>query len=282
MIDLHIHSKYSDGTNSIDELVKIAKAKNLPAMSLTDHDTTFGVAKIIEAAKKENIKVIPGVEISSVSNGHLIHVLGYNIDIKNSQLQDLFKKIGNYFNETFLEHYTWLQKNHIIEFDLDKILKYSEYKQCLALSDILKAMIDDGAPYTLKDWPEFFNKKIMLYSGGHFIENFPVHPSEAIEVIKLAGGIPVFAHPARIGNADLSEMKLLLPYGLAGVEVYYPYHGKELVKRYENFANKHDLIKTGGTDWHGDELTTWDCEIGDYGIADLKIIQSSSNMELLL
>ncbi|MGB4438558.1 MAG: PHP domain-containing protein [Sedimentibacter sp.] len=275
MIDLHIHSKYSDGTDSIDEIIKIAKGKNIPALSLTDHDTTFGVAEMIEKAKFENIKAIPGVEISSVSNGHLIHVLGYNIDITNSQLQDLLKKIGNYFNKTFLEHYTWLQKNHIIDFDLNKILKYSDFKQSLSLSDILKAMIDDGASYTLKDWPEFFNSKIKLFPGHHFIEDFPVHPSEAVDVIKQAGGIPVFAHPARIGNADLTEMELLLPNGLGGVEVYYPYHNKELVERYESFANEHGLIRTGGTDWHGNELTTWDSEIGDYGINSLKIIDPS-------
>ena len=275
MIDLHIHSKYSDGTDSIDEIIKIAKGKNIPALSLTDHDTTFGVAEMIEKAEIENIKAIPGVEISSVSNGHLIHVLGYNIDITNSQLQNLLKEIGNYFNKTFLEHYTWLQKNHVIDFDLNKILKYSDFKQSLALSDILKAMIDDGAPYTLKDWPEFFNSKIKLFPGHHFIEDFPVHPSEAVEVIKQAGGIPVFAHPARIGNADLTEMELLLPKGLGGVEVYYPYHNKELVERYENFANEHGLIRTGGTDWHGNELTTWDSEIGDYGINSLNIIDPS-------
>jgi len=275
MIDLHIHSKYSDGTDSIDEIIKIAKGKNIPALSLTDHDTTFGVAEMVEKAKTENIKAISGVEISSVSNEHLIHILGYNIDITNSQLQDLLKIIGNYFNKTFLEHYTWLQKNHIIDFDLNKILKYSDFKQSLALSDILKAMIDDGAPYTLKDWPEFFNSKIKIFPGHHFIEDFPVHPSEAVEVIKQAGGIPVFAHPARIGDADLSEMGLLLPNGLGGVEVYYPYHNKELIERYENFANENGLIKTGGTDWHGSELTTWKTEIGDYGINSLKIIDPS-------
>jgi len=212
MIDLHIHSKYSDGTDSIDEIIKIAKGKNIPALSLTDHDTTFGVAEMIEKSKSENIKAIPGIEISSVSNGHLIHVLGYNIDITNIQLQDLLKKIGNYFTEKFLEHYTWLQKNHIIDIDLNKILKHSDFKQSLVLSDILKTMIDDGAPYTLKDWPEFFNSKIRLFPGHHFIEDFPVHPSEAVEVIKQARGIPVFAHPARIGNADLTEMELLLTH----------------------------------------------------------------------
>lgn len=276
MIDLHIHSKFSDGSDSIDELIKIAKEKNMSALSLTDHDTTLGVAEMVEKAEKENIKVVSGVEISSVSNGHLIHVLGYNIDIENSQLQDLLKEIGNYFNRTFLEHYSYLLKNNIVDFDLEKILKYADYKQSLALSDILKAMIFYGEPYTLKDWPEFFNTKVKHYPG-HFIESFPVHPSEAIEVIKLAGGIPVFAHPARIGNADISEMELLLPHGLGGVEVYYPYHDKELVKRYENFTKEHGLIRTGGTDWHGDELTTWDTEIGDYGISSLKYINSSFN-----
>lgn len=270
MIDLHIHSRYSDGTDSIEDIVRIAKEKNIPAISLTDHDTTYGVPKIISSAEKENIKIIPGVEISSVSNGHSIHILGYNIDITNSQLQELLKLIGDYFNKTFLEHYTWLLKNHIVNFDLNKILIYADYKQSLALSDILKAMIADGEPYTLKDWPEFFNNKIKLYHSS-FIENFPVHSSEAVEVIKNAGGIPTFAHPARIGDADISEMEILIPHGLGGIEVYYPYHNKELIERYEKFAEKYDLIKTGGSDWHGEELTTWNSGIGDYGIKNLDI-----------
>lgn len=267
MIDLHIHSKYSDGTNSIDEILEIVKNKNIPAIALTDHDTTFGIKEIIEKGKKENIQVIPGLEISSVSNGHIIHILGYNIDIENTQLQALLTIIGNYYNETFYEHYNWLYKNNIVDLDINKIIKHTEYKQALALSDILKTMIAYGAPYTLYDWPEFLNKKVLLYHG-HFIEKFPVHPSEAVEVIRNAGGTAVFAHPARIGESDIKEMELLLPHGLGGVEVYYPYHDKKLVERYENFAMKNDLIKTGGTDWHGKELTTWNCEIGDYGVTE--------------
>lgn len=272
MIDLHIHSRFSDGTDTIDEIIKIAKEKNLPALALTDHDSTFGVHEMINKAEKENIKVIPGVEISSVSNGNLIHILGYNIDIKNNQLQELLTIIGNYFNETFYEHYNWLYKNNILNLDINKIIKYTNYKQSIALSDILKTMIAEGEPYTLKDWPEFFKSKVMLYNHGHFIENFPVHPSEAVQVIKQAGGTAVFAHPARICDDDIKEMELLLPHGLGGIEVYYPYHDKNLVERYENFAKTHDLLKTGGTDWHGEELTTWNSEIGDYGISDIKIL----------
>lgn len=269
MIDLHIHSRFSDGTDSIDDILNIVKEKNIPAIALTDHDTTYGVKEIQEKAKKENIKVIPAVEISSVSNGHIIHVLGYNIDIENNQLQELLSINSNYYEKTFLEHYNYLYKNKILDFDINKIIQYADYKQSIALSDILKAMIADGAPYTLKDWPEFLHTKIMNYHS-HFVENFPVHPCEAVDVINQAGGTAVFAHPARIGDADIKEMELLLPYGLGGVEVYYPYHDDKLIKRYESFANTHNLITTGGTDWHGKELTTWSVEIGDYGLSDIK------------
>lgn len=277
MIDLHIHSKYSDGSNSIDEIIEIAKDKKIPAIALTDHDTTYGVAKIMEKAEKESIQVIPAVEISSVSNGHLIHILGYNIDIKNTQLQDLLSKIGRHFNESFLEHYSWLQKNKLIDFDVNKIIKYANFKQSLALSDIMKAMIEDGEPYSLRDWPEFFDKKVKKYPGHRFIDDFPVHSSEAVEVIRQAGGTAVFAHPARIGTADMSEMELLLPHGLGGVEVYYPYHGDKLIEKYEIFADAHGLIKTGGTDWHGIELTTWNSQMGDYGVTSLENLTPSFN-----
>ena len=271
MIDLHIHSRFSDGTDTIDDIIKIAKEKNIPAMALTDHDTTYGIKELQQKARIENIKVVPAVEISSVSNGHIIHVLGYNIDIENSQLQDLLTIISNYYKETFYKHYSYLFKNKILDFDINKIIKYADYKQSISLSDILKAMIAEGIPYTLKDWPEFLRTKIMQYES-HFVDNFPIHPSEAIEVIKQAGGTAVFAHPARIGDDDIKEMESLLTHGLGGVEVYYPHHDQKLVNRYENFANIHSLIKTGGTDWHGKELTTWNVEIGDYGISDINQI----------
>ncbi len=270
MIDLHIHSIFSDGTDSLDDILDITRKKNIPVISLTDHDTTYGVAEIINKAKSKNIRVIPGVEISSVSNKNLIHILGYNIDLNNSQLQELLSVIGKYFTDFFCEQYNWLLKNHVVDYDLNKILRYSDFKQSIAASDIFKAMIADGAPYTLKDWPEFYNKKIKQYPSN-FIEKFPIHPSEAVEVIKLSGGISSFAHPARIGNDDLKEMELLLPYGLGGVEVYYPYHDTDLTNRYKEFAHKHNLVETGGTDWHGAELTTWDAEIGDYGVSILTI-----------
>ena len=269
MIDLHIHSRYSDGTDTIDDIIKITKEKNIPAIALTDHDTTYGVNEIIEKAEKENIIVVPGVEISSVSNGHIIHMLGYNIDIKNSQLQELLSIISKYYTETFYEHYNYLYKNHICNLELKKIIEYTDYKQSIALSDILKAMIAEGAPYTLKDWPDFLHHKVMQYNSP-FIENFPIHPAETIEVIRLAKGTAVFAHPARIGEDDLKEINQLLPHGLGGIEVYYPYHDEMLVNRYENFAHANNIITTGGTDWHGSELTTWNAEIGDYGIKDKK------------
>lgn len=268
MIDLHIHSKYSDGTDSIDDIIKIAKDKKISSISLTDHDTTYGIPEIVQKAEKENIRVIPGIEISTVSNNHLIHILGYNIDINNNQLQEFLNLLSKYLTNFFCEQYNWLYKNNIVDYDLNKILKYADFKQTLAPNDILKAMIADGAPYTLSDWPAFFETKVRQYPSN-YIKKFPVHPAEAVEIILNAGGIAIFAHPARIGNDDIKEMELLLPHGLGGVEVYYPYHDKKLVLRYEKFADKHNLIKTGGTDWHGKELTTWGVEIGDYGVEKL-------------
>lgn len=268
MIDLHVHSKFSDGTDSIDDILKIVRQKNIPAISLTDHDTTYGIAEITEKAGRQNTDIIPGVEISSVSNGHLIHILGYNIDVSNSQLQDMLSMICNYFKKSFMEHYHWLLKNNYLDFDINKIIEYAGFKQSIALSDIMKAMIADGEPYSLKDWPEFFNSKLRHYDG-HFIENFPIHSSEAVEVINQAKGTSSFAHPARIGDADINEMELLLPHGLRALEVYYPYHDEALVRKYEDFALRHDLLKTGGTDWHGKDLTTWNVEIGDYGVKEM-------------
>lgn len=270
MIDLHIHSSLSDGTDTIEELILLAEKRKVTEFSLTDHDTVMGVDNIISLSKTNEINIIPGIELSSVSNGHIIHILGYMIDYKNTQLKDFIKITNEYSKKYSLDMITKLNKNSLINYKAEKVEQFASFKEAIYLSDLIKAMIQDGYSLSLKEWPKFFNStfgKLTL----NYAKNFPYKPAEAVEIIKLCNGISSFAHAARIGKDDLLEVEKVIPYGLSGLEVYYPYHDEKIVKRYLEFCSKHSLIATGGTDWHG-AFTDWDAELGQYGIKDSKLL----------
>jgi len=270
MIDLHIHSDLSDGTDSIEAIVEIARQNGIKEFSLTDHDSVSGINRISSIASQYDMTVIPAIELTSVSNGHSIHMLGYLIDHANRQLLDFIKITNEYTTKYSLDMIAKLKRLGVIDYSAARVEKLMSFKDSIYLSDLIKAMIIDGHPYTLKDWPAFYMRTYNRFSYT-FPERFPFSSADAVEIIIEAGGIPVFAHPARLGNEDLKEMDKLLPHGLGGVEVYYPYHDDKLNKRYNDFVSKHNLVATGGSDWHGD-FTTWDAIIGQYGIKDTKLL----------
>ncbi|SHI82361.1 hypothetical protein SAMN02745751_01126 [Dethiosulfatibacter aminovorans DSM 17477] len=270
MIDLHVHSNLSDGTDTIDELLDIAESRNVSEFALTDHDTVLGVEDIIKKGMKRNIKVIPGIELSTFSNGLSIHILGYMIDWKNSQLLDFINITNKHLREFSLGMMTRLKKDGVIDFSPDRVEELKTYKDAIYLSDLMKSMIHDGYQFKLEDWPKFFADTFGKYKMP-MTNAFPWAPEDAVEIITAAGGVSSFAHPARIGNADIKEMERLLPHGLNGVEVFYPYHDETLMRKYIDFCRANDLLKTGGTDWHG-KFTYWDSKLGQYGVRDSKLL----------
>jgi hypothetical protein len=270
MIDLHVHSNYSDGTDTVEELIDIAKERNVSEFSLTDHDTVLGLKPVIKLADKNNINIIPGIEVTSLSGENSIHILGYMIDYENSQLLDFIGLTNAFIKKNSLNFMTRLKKNGLIDYEPSRVEELKGFKDSIYLSDLIKAMIKDGYPMKLSDWPKFYTETFGKLSF-EMIGEFPHTSGDAVEIINTAGGISSFAHPAKLGDIDLGEMEKLIPQGLNGVEVYYPYHDIPLVKKYEEFCRKHNLLRTGGTDWHG-EFTTWDSVLGQYGIKDSKIL----------
>lgn len=273
MIDLHVHSHYSDGTDSLEQLIDIAKERNVSEFALTDHDTIRGLSPAIELARQNNINIIPGIEVSGVSGKSSIHILGYMVDYENSQLLDFIGQTNSFIKKNSLNLMTKLKKNGLIDYNPSRVEQLKNFKDSIYLSDLIKAMIKDGYPLKLSDWPKFYTETFgkLSFTMSDMIGKFPCSSEDAVEIINTANGISSFAHPAKLGDIDLKEIKKLLPHGLNGIEVYYPYHNKPLVKRYEKFCCEHNLLRTGGTDWHG-EFTTWDSVLGQYGIKDSKLL----------
>jgi len=251
-IDLHTHTNYSDGALSPKELVMLAKEKGLKAMAVTDHDTARGLDECIRFNSGSELEIIPGVEIgikNEESRGLTeIHILGYFIDCENKNLLSVFEKINQ-------SKRNWLVK---------QIKKLNE-AGIEASSEDVKIMAGLAVPSRPHIWrtieknsqnkisrDDFFNRT--RTGGDLFIRrDFELPLEDCIKIIHKAGGIAVFAHP---GFHDFENVvKSCVSAGIDGLEVEYCYgFGKaedaKVVKCVNELAEKHKLLKTGGSDFH--------------------------------
>lgn len=240
-INLHAHSKYSDGTLDIKDLFEIVKKKNISYFSLTDHDTLNGYNDI-KNEYLQGINFISGVEISTKDHDYL-HILGYGIkkNLKNfkEQLLDFRQKRISRIKDIILK----LQK-------LGIDIKYSD----LNISDLstvgrphlADALIKKGYGKTRSE--VFF--KYLVEGRPAYVEPRGPDIGEAVELIKRTGGFAILAHPSTI-EKDFDLEKLIIDFEFDGIEAFYPTHTIPKVNRYIELAKKYNLIITAGTDYHG-------------------------------
>lgn len=241
-VDLHIHTTYSDGTSSVREILDMAFAKGLKAISITDHDCTDSYPLASELGAEMGIEVIPGVELSSEIDGADIHVLGYYIDPTNSVF---CKKL----NEMKDARYVRAQKivNNLNEQGID--LRFETVLSVAGVGaigrpHIAAAMLKEELVYSFR---EAFDKYIG-YDSPAYVEKLKMHPKEVFDLIKQAGGIPVLAHP---GVTQVDErIPEFIRDGLMGIEVYHTEHPACAERFYFKIARKYQLAYTGGSDFH--------------------------------
>ncbi|MEL7568390.1 MAG: PHP domain-containing protein [Dehalobacterium sp.] len=260
--DLHIHSSYSDGTDSPEELIDIARDRGIKVLSLVDHDTVQGLDEFSYAGRKHGVQTIPGVEISTSVKGVRIHILGYGIEYQNKLLVEFLSKLSKARTENTRLVLARLNQLNLLNYPWEKVVEHNQGRKWIHSSHVFRSMVKDGYYSSFDQWLEFYYRYFGRYSPAYLdIDEFT--PEKGIQVIKEAGGIPVLAHPKLIG--DDSKLLHLKNYGLRGVEVYYPAHSQEDIKRYRELVERYKLIITGGTDWHG-QGTEWPVSMGDYGI----------------
>lgn len=241
--DLHLHTVFSDGTYTPQELVLKSRESGLSAIAVTDHDSVGGIAPALKAAGAQNPEVLSGIELSAEYQGLEIHILGYLIDYKNKSL---------------LEKLDFLKKNRI-----QRIYKITDKLKEMGIGlepESVFAVAGEGTPGRLhiarallketkvnsvfEAFQKYIGDKCSAYVLG-----FKFSPKEAIELIRDAGGIPVLAHPYTIHNDGLIADFVKL--GLGGLEAYYPEHSQGTVNFYLDLAKKYNLLVTGGSDCHG-------------------------------
>jgi hypothetical protein len=241
--DLHIHSTYSDGTWTPEEIFGFAKKKGLHCVSITDHDTLINVPEIQKAAERYNIEYIPGIEFS-VDWEKSVHILAYYIDYNNQELKKLLRVS---------------QENRInrIEEIIDRLKKIGlavDYEEFLNLFKFTTPGRPHIAKYLIKkkivkDFDEAFDKYIGSGKPGN-VPKKNIGLNETLELINNAKGISVLAHPITLEDDILVE-KLFRENKVEGIEAYYIMHNPNDVKYYKSIAEKYKLLVTGGSDCHG-------------------------------
>ena len=242
--DLHLHTDRSDGILSPEQIVIQANHNGLSTIAITDHDTLEGIKPALSAGKRHDVEIIPGLELSSESEGEEIHILGYFIDwqkeqllkrlyefrearqIRALQIIDRLKQLGMDIQQSDVFHQT--DSNYVGRPHLAAALVKNGYVE--TISEAFQRFIGNNAPA--------------------YIPKKAFSPSEAINLILDAEGIPVLAHPTMIKRDVLGE---LVSYGLMGIEAIHSYHTTQLSDYYCNLARQHNLLITGGSDYHGFE-----------------------------
>jgi predicted metal-dependent phosphoesterase TrpH len=248
-IDLHLHSLYSDGSQTPSELVRLAAAKGLTAVSITDHDTMAGTSEALQAGLERGIDVVSGIEISVNLDSVYMHILGYGMRSDDPELMaglDVLQQARDERNRKMIQKI--VDMGHPIT--LEEVERVSKVGQT-GRPHIAKTLISLGA---VKSMPEAF-EKFLKKGAPAYVSRFVYDAKSAIAMIKRAGGLAVLAHPVQI-DPTLATLPGLLAdlagMGLDGVELFYPTQSSSFRKKIRLIADRYQLLYTGGSDYHGD------------------------------
>lgn len=250
-VDLHIHTTYSDGVFSPEKIVDTAIDAGLDAIAITDHDNVLAYPIALNYAKKiadsggKALEILPGVEINTIYKDIEIHILGYFMNRDDSDFQVMLKSQQKARIEQTEQILHLLNKKEGIHVTFDKLKSLVAEGGSIGRPHIAKAItLAGGTTSVMEAYNKYINNDSEVY-----IQRKTISPHEAIEIIYDAGGIPVFAHPFDVEDAE-NLIKEFMHYGLRGVEAYHRKHSPAMVEYYSSIAEKNGLIITGGSDFH--------------------------------
>ena len=250
-IDLHAHTTASDGSLSPTELVRKARETGLTALAVTDHDTLGGLAEAQEAARREGLELVPGVELSVEDEGGRFHLLGYGFDPENAALGRTLAQIRKSRaarNEQMAQKMAALGLPVTMD---DVRAEAGEEAEVIARPHFARALMKKGVVSSVKEaFDRYLSTGKPLYLPKEVLT-----PRDAIALLHDAGGVAVMAHPGLVPlNASaLAERigSLAQDAGLDGLEAYYSQHSFADTQRFLDLAARNGLLVTGGSDFHG-------------------------------
>lgn len=243
--DLHIHTTASDGRLSPLKIIQQATKAKLSYIAITDHDTVDGLLELakLQESIPPSLTVIPGIELSTDLPENEVHILGYHIDIFNRELgKQLAILIADRHNRTKRIIEKLNQLGYFITYE--RVLEIAHKATSIGRPHIAKALVEKNYCSSIG---EVF-ATLLDKNGPAYVPHHKLTPKQVIEVIKNAGGVPILAHPGLVGNDDV--VIEVIAAGIAGLEVYHPRHDEQQIEKYLLLANKHNLLVTGGSDFH--------------------------------
>lgn len=267
--DLHIHTNYSDGVFSPEKVVDAAIDVGLEVIALTDHDNvlSYNVAQAhvanLKKEGKKGLEIIQGVEINTMYKGHEIHILGYFMDVENSEFQNLIKTQQQARVKQTKEIVELLNKKEGIKIKYEDIVNQVAEGGSIGRPHIAKAITSVGGTNSvIEAYAKYINDRSPVY-----VQRKTVTPHDAVEIIYDAGGIPVIAHPHDLDIAE-SLIKELMQFGLRGIEAYHRKHSPAIVEYFSSMAEELGLIVTGGSDFHAPNLMNGQIILGKNFVPD--------------
>lgn len=274
MIDLHTHSRFSDGSDSPQGIVELAKAAGCSCVALTDHDRIDGIEIARSHAKELEIGFVPGVEISCIFESGTFHLLAYFLEPTSGPLQDRLADIQKARSDRNMVLATRLREGGI-PITWDELMEEAGGPN-LGRPHFAAVMLKKGIVSSIQ---EAFDK--YLAKGKPFyVPKVLLTPREAIELVVASNALPVIAHPLTLGVSNnelasiLSELK---EYGLVGAESYYARYSKVERISLVRMSKSLSLVPTGGSDYHGTYKTglqicvgEGDLEVPDSVLAELE------------
>ncbi len=275
-VDLHVHTTFSDGTWTPEEVIKTAIEKNMKAIAITDHDNVDGLYIGQKIAKENNFELINGIEFSCNLGENEVHILGYFLNLEDKIFLERIEKLLESRNERNKKIIEKLKENGIM-IEIEDVYKESS-RRILGRPHFARALIKKGLVNSI---PEAFDK-YLGQNGLAYVPRVNCPPEIAVKFLKDNGAFSSLAHPKFISkneNFTLDLIKKLKEVGLDGIEVNYSSFNKYEIKKYKTWAKKFNLITTGGSDFHGENRKN--VTIGQAGVDYQKIIQIKKYLNII-
>ncbi len=242
-VDLHIHSRFSDGSLTVQDIIERAFLAQLRAISITDHDCIDAIPLAQKLGQSLNIEVIAGVELSANLDGKDIHILGYDFDPTDPELVGKLSEFKDARRERARKIVEKLNKMGIdLRFDT---VEEMAGEGSIGRPHIADALLREELVGTYREAFE----RLIGYESPAYVDKMMFSPQEAFSLVRRAGGIPVLAHPQT--TACDEHIPQFIRDGLMGIEVWHPEHTEQSRRFYLEYCRKRDLVYTGGSDCHG-------------------------------
>jgi hypothetical protein len=241
--DLHLHTRFSDGTFTPEELTEHAQRLGFAALALTDHDSVEGCASLAAACGAVGIEVVTGTELTAEYDGIEVHLLGYFLDTQNQRLLTEIARFQSVRQNRIREMVARLNQLNV-PLDVESVFALANCKSP-GRPHVARAMVQAGLVQNLDEAFARFLKK----NKPAWVPKAKMSALEGVELIHQAGGLAVMAHPGL--NRTDEIIPALVEAGLDGIECFHTKHSTAMSERYLEVADRYHLLVTGGSDCHG-------------------------------